>query len=219
MAEIDDRVRNLEKTLAFLSGGALVAAVLILGFFGYANFYQIPEAVKYAVPDAVNNYVDNQVPGLPETLKNLEDDAKNASTEAVNYARQGQESADLLQKLLNDARENSVELHIESGRVLISDQKFPDLQRPGNCKKGVAVQRGAKNQRISFNKTFRETPEVIVALAHLDHKADGKNLRLHADVLIVDKTGFNYQLITWCNTYIYGAGLSWIAYGYRMESE
>jgi len=68
MADIAGRVGRLERTLARLSGGAIVAGVMLLAFFGATSFYQIPTEVGKVVPrvikDSVESYVKNQLPGI-----------------------------------------------------------------------------------------------------------------------------------------------------------
>ena len=64
MATIDERVAKLEQYLARLTGGAIVLSVVVLGYFGIASFYQIPNAVKDAVPAVVSLSAKEVVPQL-----------------------------------------------------------------------------------------------------------------------------------------------------------
>lgn len=108
-------------------------------------------------------------------------------------------------------------LHIESGKAIAHHNEYPKL-RTADPNGG---ERGAVNQRIDFDKPFREAPQVMVALSFIDHVIASKpntkvnNLRIRATVVDVDRIGFNYSIVTWGNTDIWRADLSWIAYGYR----
>ena len=76
--------------------------------------------------------------------------------------------------------------------------------------------RGYVGQRIEFSTSFKKPPRVILSLNLLDHVIDGgiiNNLRIRADVVGIDTDGFVYNLNTWCNTDIFAARASWIAYG------
>ena len=82
-------------------------------------------------------------------------------------------------------------------------------------------ERGAVNERVIFNKPFKEIPEVVVALSFIDHVVSYRdsninNLRIKATVTRVDRHGFNYSIATWANTDIWRADMSWIAYGYTV---
>lgn len=99
---------------------------------------------------------------------------------------------------------------IESGIVNMWHEEFPDLQRKGIC----SDTRGIKNRRIDFEVPFHEPPRVIVALKVLDVGNDA-NLRINANVVNTDNHGFNYDLISWCDTVIHWIQMSWIAHGYR----
>ena len=70
------------------------------------------------------------------------------------------------------------------------------------------------NRRIDFEEPFHESPEVIVALKYLD-VGNNANLRIDAKVVDKDSSGFEYDLVTWCDTVIHGVEMSWIAHGYR----
>ena len=107
-------------------------------------------------------------------------------------------------------------LRIESGEIAIHHDNFPDLRRTNTGKD----RRGAIDKKVTFNKPFQSTPNVIVALKSIDHvlkKMDGKvtinNLRIKASVSEINKEGFTYSLSTWAKTDIWSASLSWVAYG------
>lgn len=69
MANIDERVRKLEQTFAKLTGGGVVLAVVILGFFGFATFYQIPRDVQQQIPMAVTNEIEKKYPNIKKELE------------------------------------------------------------------------------------------------------------------------------------------------------
>lgn len=78
-------------------GGAFVAAVLLLGFFGYAHWYQIPGEVGRVLPNAVTNYVNTEYPGFRENLEIIQSEAAQASAAAKQADKE-------LNNLLNKAR-------------------------------------------------------------------------------------------------------------------
>lgn len=119
---------------------------------------------------------------------------------------ENQTAAEVMRDLLSHTHQ---ELYIESGSIHISKDKHPELR-----KTAVDVgDRGAIQKRIKFKKPFHKSPEVMVALAYIDHVAPG-NLRIKAIVTEIDKDGFYYTLATWGKTDIWRAHLSWLAYGY-----
>lgn len=65
----------------------------------------------------------------------------------------------------------------------------------------------AENQLIQFNPDFSETPSVVLGLTNLDFH----NVRIHAKVENVTKTGFTMSIRTWDDTILYNAGVSWMA--------
>ena len=64
---------------------------------------------------------------------------------------------------------------------------------------------------IIFDRPFRRTPTIAVALQRMDviNKA---NTRILVKTSAVTTTGFTLTLRTWGNTQIWSAGASWIAY-------
>lgn len=64
MAEVEaleERVRELEKTLAMVKGGLLVASALLLGLIGVTNWVQIPTAARKAVDERMPGTVDSLI--------------------------------------------------------------------------------------------------------------------------------------------------------------
>ena len=107
--------------------------------------------------------------------------------------------------------------YIESGIKSAHHATYPDLRKTV----GVHGERGAVNERVKFNKPFKEIPEVVVALSFIDHVVSDRdsniyNLRIKATVTRVDRHGFNYSIATWADTDIWRADMSWIAYGYTV---
>ena len=107
-------------------------------------------------------------------------------------------------------------LRIESGRVRADESRLPDLRRTDYCENTPENSRGFVMERVEFDRPFAEEPTVVVALAYLDHVIDDghlNNLRIRAAVREVDPNGFYFDLNTWCNTDIYSAEMTWVAYG------
>lgn len=86
MADFEGRVGRLERTLARLSGGAIVAGVMLLAFFGVTSFYQIPTEVGKVVPRAITDYVESQLPGFGGKLRGFLTEAEEASALAKQHA-------------------------------------------------------------------------------------------------------------------------------------
>ena len=86
MSNVEDRVGKLEKTFARIVGGVTVSLLFLLGFFGYAHWYQIPGEVSKILPKAVEQYVENEHPQLESTLTTIEANAQEA-TETLKQAK------------------------------------------------------------------------------------------------------------------------------------
>lgn len=85
MAEIEDRVGKLEKTFARLTGGAIVAGVALLIFFGI-TYRQIPNKVQEILPGAITSYVEKQYPGFDDQLLEFLASAETAADDAEQVA-------------------------------------------------------------------------------------------------------------------------------------
>ena len=100
MAEIKDRVGTLERTLARLTGGALVAGVALLAFFGVAHFYQIPKEAAKAIPKAIQGYLDDNFGTIQLELDGALAEAKSVSAKATEYADRGEHQISQLEVML-----------------------------------------------------------------------------------------------------------------------
>ena len=65
---------------------------------------------------------------------------------------------------------------------------------------------------MNFNVPFSRPPAVTAGFTELD-VLDGANLRLTFEVNVVDERGFNYTLVTWADTRVYSADVTWMAVG------
>ena len=210
MADIESRLGRLERTLARLTGGAIVAGIMLLAFLGATSFYQIPKKIAEVVPRAIDNYVESKLPGFGEKLQG--------------FLTEAQESADRLKKhadeleALADALRGGVTL-VQTGRVEIHKNKIPNLWevKVEHCPEKDA-NRGELNGRVNFPESFLSPPKVLMAFSSLDF-SHGRNLRIVADAWNVDEKGFDYALLTWCNTKVWRVIASWIAVGERLVSK
>lgn len=202
MMSLDNRLRKLEQLKAYVGGGIIVAVVLIMGFFGFTNFYQIPQEVKRSVSTAISEYLAKEMPQVSQKLKNYIDESKNASEETAR-------NAEKTRQILSYLQEHNKFLRVESGNIYLNHKDNPDLRRTDQC----PSERGSIGERIEFSIPFKETPRVVLSLNLLDHVM-GQNLRITADVAEIDTHGFSYNLNTWCNTDIWAVRAAWIAYGH-----
>ncbi|TGO03518.1 hypothetical protein PN36_05695 [Candidatus Thiomargarita nelsonii] len=72
--------------------------------------------------------------------------------------------------------------------------------------------RGILNKRVNFKRKFQAAPVVMLSLIFLDI-IEGNNHRIRVNVKQVDKRGFSYEFVTWCNTKVYRARAQWTAIG------
>lgn len=204
---LDNRLRKLEQTIAFVGGGTIVGSILILGFLGFTSFHQIPQAIR----NAVDEYVEKQDPQFAKKLKEHRQSAKDAAEAAT-------VSAEKTHQILDQLQERGTLLRIESGNIDLHKDKHPDLRRTDQC----PSVRGEIGKRIEFSNPFKKPPRVVLSLNLLDHVIDknpqakvDQNLRIRADIVEPPDThGFQYNLNTWCHTDIWAVRASWIAYGY-----
>lgn len=126
-----------------------------------------------------------------------------------------------LEKLVNEKFQNVKPLRIESGKIFISKNNDATLKNTASCP-AQGGERGDIGKHVQFKKPFTEPPTVVISLTLIDHVSDGfegtlpnNNLRIRAGVVQDSITvhGFKYDLNTWCNTAIWQAQASWIAYG------
>ena len=182
LRSMDDRLRKLEQTKAFIGGGAIVGAVLILGFLGFTSFHQIPQAVRSSVSTAVEEYVEKQIPQFAEKLNEHRQNAENASKAATI-------SAEKTHQILAQLQDRGELLRVESGDIDLDHSNDPDLRRTNEC----PSVRGHVGRRIEFSTPFNKPPKVVLSLNLLDHVM-GQNLRIRADVAGIDIHGFNSLL-------------------------
>ena len=83
MASLDCRLRKLEQGKAFIGGGAIVGAVLILGFFGFISFGQIPTAARESVSTTIRSYIAEHVPEFVDELEGYRRSAKDAAEDVA----------------------------------------------------------------------------------------------------------------------------------------
>ena len=216
IASINERIRKLELTKAYVLGGTSVGVLLILGYFGFSSFYQIPHTVRSLLPQAVNEYVEKKHPNYEKDLRKYRKSAHDASIKAGQSAKLAADKSAAVNVLLDELKSHPALLRIASGEARITASSHPDIRRTNYCTAGPENNRGSMNQRIEFETRFRQVPKVMVSLAALDHVIDSgviNNLRISVAVVSVDREGFNYNMNTWCNTDLYSARMSWIAYG------
>ena len=68
-----------------------------------------------------------------------------------------------------------------------------------------------ERRRVDFDTPFPTTPTVSVGLTTID--ADS-TVRLRLAILNVDERGFDYEISTWRNSFVYAADFHWIAIGF-----
>ena len=130
-----------------------------------------------------------------------------------------------LEKLVNDKFQNMSPVQIESGEIKMHHQEpgYGTLRNTSSCpEKGG--ERGAIEEYIKFTTPFKAAPRVVLSLTSIDHVIDSghtNNLRIRVEVVEkkgkkeIFPDGFRYNFYTWCNTDIYSASASWIAYEER----
>lgn len=116
-----------------------------------------------------------------------------------------------LTQVTNQTKSNSEGLQrigVQSGTFVITANGTRPLHDTSRCDTSDPV-RGEKFGFVPFSPQFETTPTVTLALSHID--IGDPSIRLTAQVIDVDKTGFHYRFYTWCNTNVSGASASWIA--------
>lgn len=117
-----------------------------------------------------------------------------------------------LEMLVNEKLKTMSLVRIESGKIAIHHDSNPTLRHTGAC----PSVRGDVGRYVKFETPFIEKPKVVMSLTFLDHVIDQgliNNLRITAEVVETFPDGFSYNVNTWCNTDIWAARVSWIAYG------
>lgn len=64
---------------------------------------------------------------------------------------------------------------------------------------------------VEFAQSFATTPTVFLSVTLMDAYSE-KNLRYYARPTSISRDGFILTFGTWCNTYIYSADISWLAF-------
>lgn len=66
-------------------------------------------------------------------------------------------------------------------------------------------------RRVSFEKTFKAPPKVVVFLSEVDMDC-WRNWRLRAFATDITENGFTIHIDTWADSILYGASATWVAY-------
>lgn len=66
--------------------------------------------------------------------------------------------------------------------------------------------------KIYFNKTFQETPNVVISISYLDLDFQ-EFVRISVEAKDITPEGFEADFGTWSKSKVYGARANWIAYG------
>ena len=82
MAEIEDRIAKLERTIAHFRGGVVVTVVVLAGYFGATSLWQLPSLVRQHLPAAVTEYVNEKHPGFDDELRKELEGIKSLHQEA-----------------------------------------------------------------------------------------------------------------------------------------
>lgn len=68
------------------------------------------------------------------------------------------------------------------------------------------------SRRINFRAPFQATPSLTYGLYFLD-SSKSANIRVHASVTNVSRTGFKITMKSWADSVLYGGYVSWMACG------
>ena len=103
------------------------------------------------------------------------------------------------------------QIQVQSGVIVVSDAEAHEsgLARPGNGE--CENRRGPRGTRVDFEERFAFKPEVLVSLTQIDQHSLDDTAVLKIEVTEVDVGGFNYDLLTWCNTRVARVRAEWIA--------
>ncbi len=107
----------------------------------------------------------------------------------------------------------SAHMQVEQGVVTLNKNKISKLMNPNGCE----ANRGVLNGRVDFKKSFAQPPAVMLGITQLD-MIDGSNHRITVSATKVDKTGFTYNFLTWCDTKVWSANAQWIAIGQKSRA-
>lgn len=94
-----------------------------------------------------------------------------------------------------------------------------ETRKETRCESGTVTKYGYRpasqwphSRRINFKSLFNETPSITYGLYLLD-SSYGANLRVHAELSGLSRTGFRLTLKSWADSALYGAYVSWMACG------
>ena len=199
LERIEQRVRSLETSRSTAKGALWVTAPTLLVASILAFGLTLSE-----IPDAARKQLDELVG----------EDTKGLLESTVTNAEKASE-------LLQVARGWSTETAITSGVVTIHKGEHPELMKVPAGDQMPRHARGELNKRVEFDQAFSDKLDIMVALRYVDHIIrDGKsNVRIRARVLDVDEKGFNIELVTWGDSEVWHAEMSWIAYGPKERAD
>lgn len=114
------------------------------------------------------------------------------------------------------------EIQFQRGSISINQKNNPSLWNvgAGHCPKwNDGGRRGITDGRVTFEKAFSSPPVVLAAFDVIDTGHGGRPTRLFMDTGNIDKTGFNYNLFTSCNSKVNWVRAHWIAIGNRGKGD
>lgn len=99
-----------------------------------------------------------------------------------------------------------------TGTIEVNYETNPDMRYGPS--RGATGERGilAGQGRVDFGAPFSNPPAVTTGLTEIDI-IDGANARLTFEVTQIDENGFNYSFVTWEDTMVHSAMMSWMAVG------
>ena len=120
---------------------------------------------------------------------------------------------------LQTIREHLRNVDLQTGTIVLKAVNTRPLDDASSCAEGPIGSnafRGAQNERFNFPRPFNIIPQVSVSLQKIDIYGEpvphpGNRLSVEVVSGSVDKTGFNYNFVTWCTTRIAQAQAIWIA--------
>ena len=125
------------------------------------------------------------------------------------------EENNLLKNQIKEIKQENKELKEQISKNKINIQSgeyegfFPCGQHYMNKDEGART----FTQHINFEKKYEVTPNVMVSLSSLDACTfNNKNIRVKVKAVNIDTSGFDIQIITWLNSSLFEAKVSWISY-------
>ena len=99
---------------------------------------------------------------------------------------------------------------IQSGVLAVGKAHFESAAPDWNLLAGEGWR--TYSRTICFDSSFNVPPKVHVALSALDI-LQGANTRIFCRATNISETNFELEIGTWCDTHVWGATVSWIAFG------